>query len=269
MTTVASTPEVSVVEHGFRAMNTEHHLLIVGGTQELAAQAEQTVHRCEQRWSRFLADSELTRLNDASGRPVIVAPETYDLIDAAVEAFHQTDGVFDPTVLRCMVDAGYTRSFELIGGAPGPTPTGVRPAPTPSGIEFFPAIHAIRLPPDVGLDLGGIAKGATADLVAEELLMSGADGCCVNVGGDVAVRGRGPVDGGWHVQLECPGADERRAVHLAEGAVCTSTILKRQWGRSHRQHHLRFRMVEVHTAPSARWTARRSSAPGHSSWTCH
>ncbi len=247
------TPSSPLVEHGFRAMNTDVHLLITGGDESLAQRAEQLVHRCESRWSRFRVDSELSQLN-ASGAPVVLSADTYDLIEGAVDAWRQTGGVFDPSVLPSLLAAGYDRSFESlppVGSdqhpaepADGP---GVAVAPgsaadgaTPADIEFFPAVHAVRLPEGLGLDLGGIAKGATADAVVAEVLAAGAEGCCVNVGGDVAVKGRGPNDGAWQIDLACPGAASTRAVRMVDGAVCTSTTLKRRWQTARGQeHHLR------------------------------
>ncbi|MEM9130736.1 MAG: FAD:protein FMN transferase [Actinomycetota bacterium] len=231
-------------------MNTDIHLLVVGGDESLTSRAEDLVHRCEGRWSRFRRDSELSHLNAASA-PVVLSADTYALIERAVDAWRQTGGVFDPSVLGALVAAGYDRSFETLPAvspvspsAPGPTTTPGRApshdAASPADIEFFPSVHAIRLPEGLGLDLGGIAKGATADAVAAELLAAGAEGCCVNVGGDVALRGRGPVEGGWQVELACPGASTTRSVRLADGAVCTSTTLKRRWATTAgEEHHLR------------------------------
>lgn len=217
-------------------MNTDIHVIVVGGTPEHLTAAESAVRDREARWSRFLPDSELSAVNRAAGRPVIVSPDTFRLISDAVDAYHLTGGVFDPTVLGCLLDAGYDRSFELIDDS-GQGP--VRSAPGPTEIELDEGLGAVRVPVDVGLDLGGLGKGATADAVTAELLSAGATGCCVNIGGDIRVRGEGPENGGWAVELACPGSPHRRWVSLGDGAVCTSTTLKRRWGNQGQQHHLR------------------------------
>lgn len=257
-------------DHRFRAMGTEVHVRVVGGPPGLTADAEHAVRGREARWSRFLPDSELSRLNAAGGgRPVIVSPDTFELVAAAVAACRQTGGAFDPTVLASLVAAGYDRPLDQLtppdpasdpptrpigpdGGEPAPgarssTPPGPAcgvPAPGVDGIELHPAACAVVLPPGVGLDLGGIAKGATADAVSAELLAAGADGCCINVGGDLRVRGTAPDGEGWVIGLDCPGATDgqRLRVRLADGAVCTSTVLARRWaapGGGHTEHHLR------------------------------
>lgn len=217
-------------------MNTDVHVIVVGGTPEHLTAAEIAVRDREARWSRFLPDSELSGVNRAAGRPVIVSPDTFHLISDAVDAYHLTGGIFDPTVLGCLLDAGYDRSFELIDD-PGAGP--IRAAPGPEGIELDVGLVAVRLPVGVGLDLGGLGKGATADVVTDELLAAGVAGCCVNIGGDIRVRGEGPENGGWVVELACPGSSAQRWISLGDGAVCTSTTLKRRWGSSGQQHHLR------------------------------
>lgn len=240
-------------DHRFRAMGTDVHVRVVGGPPELAVEAQRAVESREARWSRFLAHSELTILNNAGGgRPVIVSPDTFALVAAAVEACRLTAGAFDPTVLTSLVAAGYDRPHGQLtppdpGADLGPMRAGaggIPPAPGVEGVELHPAACAVVLPPGVGLDLGGIAKGATADVVSDELLAAGADGCCVNVGGDLRVRGTAPDGEGWVIGLECPGATGPAGlrVRLADGAVCTSTVLARRW-RGPRggatEHHLR------------------------------
>jgi len=99
---------------------------------------------------------------------------------------------------------------------------------------------AIRLPAGVGFDPGGIGKGLAADLVVEEIRSLGADGVCVNLGGDLRVDGLGPEGGVWTVALEHPVRDEPLAViGLTAGAVGTSTTLRRRWDSAGgMRHHL-------------------------------
>src|SRR5581483_11769885 len=73
---------------------------------------------------------------------------------------------------------------------------------------------------------------------------AGAAGVCVNLGGDLRVEGRAP-DGAWTVAVEHPRAPEPLAhLALANGAVASSTTLKRRWprrgagGDGYEAHHL-------------------------------
>ncbi|MBT2492917.1 FAD:protein FMN transferase [Streptomyces sp. ISL-96] len=226
------------VEAGFAVMGSTGHLL-VAGRPELVAHARLRLEELESLWSRFRADSELCRLNASPpGRWVPLSRPTVALVRQAVRAWEVTGGLFDPTVLPALESAGYSRSFaELAEGVPYADDPG--PAPGCAGIEIED--DRVRLPPGVRLDLGGIGKGYAADLVAGELLASGAEGACVNLGGDVRTAGSRPGAGEWVVAVEDeakPGTD-LAWLALAEGAVATSTRLRRRWRRQGREmHHL-------------------------------
>ena len=163
-------------EARFRAMGTDVHLAVLGVDPTLLDQARQRIEDLEQRWSRFRPDSLLSGLNDAGGRPVLVDDETFDLITTAVASWHGTGHRFDPTVLDAVIDAGYDRTFEQIGTGPGPAPgSGPLPPPGCADILLDPTSRTVTLPVGTHLDLGGIGKGRTADLVAVDLLGHGVD----------------------------------------------------------------------------------------------
>ncbi|MBT2395994.1 FAD:protein FMN transferase [Streptomyces sp. ISL-100] len=220
-------------------MGSTAHLLVTGGEPDLLVWARSRLEELESLWSRFRADSELCRLNASPGRWVPLSAPTTALVRRAVRAWEVTGGLFDPTVLPALEAAGYSRTFPELHGE---LPPGSDPAPAPgcAGIEFADD-GRVRLPPGVRLDLGGIGKGYAADLLAAELLGAGADGVCVNLGGDVRVAGRPPAADAWVVALEdeaTPG-DDLAWLALTDGAVATSTRVRRRWRRQGREfHHL-------------------------------
>jgi thiamine biosynthesis lipoprotein len=220
----------------FPAMGSEAHVIVVGDPA-LVDHARRRIEDLEQRWSRFLPDSEISRLNAARGRPVPVSVDTFVLVRRAVEAWRATGGRFDPTVLGDVIRAGYDRTFQAVVVRPG---DGVSPLRRNcGGIELDPAASTVTLPADAGFDPGGIGKGLAADFVVEELLDAGADGACVNLGGDLRAEGAGP-DGRGDVAVVLPGYERPVAVvALAAGAVATSTTAKRAWTvDGEARHHL-------------------------------
>jgi thiamine biosynthesis lipoprotein len=224
-------------------MGTQVHLAVLGAHGPgLLIEARRRIEDLENRWSRFRPDSVLCRLNRAEGRAVVVDDETFDLIAAAVDAWHITGHRFDPTVLDALEAAGYDRSFDLLGHAPA----GARRAmPAPStgcaGVRLDPDWGRVQLPPDVRLDLGGIAKGRTADLVATELLAAGAHAAMVNLGGDLRIIGEVPQGGAFSVVVEDP-LDLRRVLtvlDLSTGGLTTSSRARRHWSvDGDDRHHL-------------------------------
>ena len=215
-----------VDELRFRAMGSDAHVIVVGGPDGGAARARARIDDLEQRWSRFIDSSEISVLNREAGRFVAVSDDTRMLVSRAIEAWRLSGGSFDPTVLGAMIRAGYDRSYETLGDAPKAGSSSLLLGCT--DIELTD--HGVRLPAGTGFDAGGIGKGLGADLVADETMATGADGVCINLGGDLRVRGRSPVGTGWTIDIDHPLVDEPLArVGVAEGAVATSTTLRRHW----------------------------------------
>jgi thiamine biosynthesis lipoprotein len=231
----------------FRAMGTDVEVLAVGADEAtmatLGARAADALETREAKWSRFRATSELCRLNDAAGAPVVMSPDTFALIGRAVDAWRDTGGRYDPTVLAALEAAGYDRDFDAVARTGAPA-TGERtPAPGCAEVELDPVVSAVRLPRGVALDLGGIGKGAAADAVSAELFdaaLPGVRGVLVNLGGDLRVRGDAPEPHGWVVDVDDPlGTGRTGLLAFAHGAVATSTKLRRAWERGGRAlHHL-------------------------------
>jgi thiamine biosynthesis lipoprotein len=237
-------------EQRFRAMGCEVHLVAVAGTGPPGDRpanltfalddARQELERLEALWSRFRPTSELARLN-RDGRASDLDPDTFALLAGALDAWRLTDARFDPTVLDALVAAGYDRSFEELATA-GPHRHDPPPdlPPGPVGIELDADRRAVTLPAGVHLDLGGIGKGRAADLVSARLLGQGLAGACVNLGGDVRMRGAAP-DGAWVVAVEDPfdAAADLTCVVLEDGAVATSSRTRRRWQHEGVEaHHL-------------------------------
>jgi len=226
-------------ERTFRAMGTTAHVIVESRHADRHLDTAQArIEYLEATWSRFLPDSELSRLNTHHNRPVVVSTETFDVISLAVDAWFLTAGRFDPTVLPALAAAGYDRSFEGVRAAkPKPLPND--PAPGCAEIRLI-APNAVVLPAGVQLDLGGIGKGYAADLVSTELMDDGADGACVSIGGDLRCVGTAPWPEGWLVDVAHPFDESKTAltVALADGAVVTTTRMKRSWGPGNRRHHV-------------------------------
>ena len=244
-------------------MGTEVHVVVVAGqrkAEELCRDAEAQVRAYESRWSRFIPTSELCRLNAAAGSPVLVPADTFALVALAVSAWHQTDGWFDPTVLDALEAAGYDRSHEEVVGRSLPARP-AREVPGPEAIGLDARLGEIVLPPGVHLDLGGIGKGHTADLVATGLLTRGAKGALVNMGGDLRAAGQPPVGDVWVVATDATPPVE---VAITAGAVATSTTTKRRWTVDDvPMHHL----IDPHTgAPSTSDLATVTVVAGTAAW---
>ena len=224
-------------------MGTRAHVIVNADDLDMAVvladSAVTRLARLERHWSRFIPDSELSRLNANAGRPFALSADTLTLVERAVEAWQRTDGRFDPTVLPSLIAVGYDRDFrsgldnELAPAAE------LLPAPGCSGIEIRG--REVTLPPGVMIDPGGIGKGLAADIALDLVTTAGARGACVNVGGDLHVAGRPVATERWSVAIEHPLEPGRSLgrVELVDEALVSSWRTRRVWrSGDDRRHHL-------------------------------
>lgn len=240
-----------IAHAAFPAMSTSVALTGVGVSERALSQAVEEARQLaevwEQRFSRFRPGSLLCRLNAADGQPV-PADETFvSLLVAAADAVRRTAGRFDPSILLALEAMGYDRSIDqvradppILGAAPGLSCI--------SGVSGWAKVridHAtgeVALPPGMRIDLGGIAKGAFVDLLADTFAHW--PGGSIDAGGDVLVWGEAPDGRAWHIGIEDPHTPERDAlvVDVPAGSrvgIATSGTHRRRWLAGGREaHHL-------------------------------
>lgn len=191
----------------------------------------------EQTLSRFLPESELSRLNQQAGTSVVVGDLLYTVLTTALTAARATEGVYDPAMLDQLMQVGYDRTFDEVPEVrfapvfPGEPGGGWR------GIRVDPGRQRVTLPAGIKLDFGGIAKGMAVDAALVELSVNDIDTALVNAGGDLAVLGLPSDREQWPIAV--PGLEQFWTIPLHHGAVATSGIAHRHWRQGDKlQHHL-------------------------------
>jgi FAD:protein FMN transferase len=190
-----------------------------------AAAAIAEVRRIESKFSRYLPQSVVSRINAAAGaEPVDVDAETASLLDFAATLWTSSDGLFDATsgVLRRAWDFKAQRL-----PAPGEIEI-LLPLVGWKQVEWNGA--AIRLAkPGMQLDFGGFGKEYAADRAAGVLLEHGVLHALVNLGGDIHVLGPHGVPElagqPWQVAIERPRPGEGGALAtlaIERGGIATS-----------------------------------------------
>jgi thiamine biosynthesis lipoprotein len=206
--------------HHFEALGTSCSLFAVGPSRDRLREGEFWVRRLGARLTRFSPESELSRLNAATGRWVDISAETEELLRLSLRAFEASGGLVNVAVLPSMLAIGYTRT--LSDGTTATALGKVRPLPA------LPAVLTVRrggarLEAGCGIDLGGIAKGWMADRLRERLGLN----ALANLGGDLSAGGPGPNGDGWPVGLA--GV----TVMLRDNGAATSSVRRRRWAALH------------------------------------
>ena len=189
--------------------------------QKLAAQAIAEVQRIESKFSRYRADSIVSRINAAAGNdaPIAIDAETAQLLAFATQLFELSDGLFDATsgVLRQVWDfkAGRKPSAQQLAE--------VLPRIGWNHVQWNDQTARL-MQPGMELDFGGIGKEYAADRAATLLMNEGAQHGLVNLGGDIRVIGPQSDGSPWSMGIRHPRQDDAiiASIPISSGALATS-----------------------------------------------
>ena len=244
-----------VVDCGSRTIQDAHHfaheamatvfeIYITDDDERYARQGAQAafaeVDRLELEMSRFISNSDISRLNDAvSGETVDLGVDVFECLSRARDMYDKTNGAFDISVgalyscwlnddrtLRKPSDDELARACEL------------------TGLDHLKLsdedFSAEVLTEGVQFDLGGIGKGYAAEKMAE-ILREWSLGQALVLAGASSVLSVSVPEGmtGWPIKLRHPGnrEDVLARFELTEGAISGS-------GKQKGQHIIDARSVE-------------------------
>ena len=188
---------------------------------EANAAAEAEIKRMDAMLSTGEPDSEVSLLN-ASGSLTEASPETLELVSRGKELWQDT-GCFDIAIYPVMqlwgFDTGDHRvpdEAELAETLPLADPDYVDVDEQTSGISFNKS--------GVEIDLGGIAKGYTAQRVMSIMADMGVKSAIISLGGNVQTLGYKPDGSCWNVAVYDPNEESEVlcAVSVHDMAVVTS-----------------------------------------------
>ncbi len=209
----------------FQAMSSVCEIRLDGDDETALAAAAQRaiaeVRRIETTYSRYRADSIVSRINAAAGTgvPTEVDDETSALLDFAGELYALSDGLFDIT-------SGVLRRVWDFKGRQLPDPDRLRallplmgwPQVERQGCEVHLAQAGMEL------DFGGFGKEYAADRAMAVLAEAGLRHGFVNLGGDIRVLGPRADGSAWRFGIQHPRSDTDTiaSVDMVEGALASS-----------------------------------------------
>ena len=210
----------------FRAMGTHCqvncHGISAQGAQAFQRDVVSWVANFEARYSRFLPDSLVGRINAAAGEHwVETDPETDRLFHLCQELFFFTRGSFDPTALPLIQLWNWKQQPPVVPGAQA-----IEAARSLVGwnkVQRRPG--GIFLPErGMAIDLGGIGKEYAVDSVMNLAIQRGIPNVLVDFGQDVRVRGHAPGKAFWVIGLDDATATGKcwAGVAVTDHGVATS-----------------------------------------------
>lgn len=212
----------------FYAMGTRFHALIPGLEETYAERIfyriKMEVERIESKISRFLPDSELSRINRlAAIQPVEMDPEMSDILNACHYCWTLTDGAFDST-LRPLME--YWKGDQQNRS----NATNLKALIDSVGFQHLTLDESnstISFDNDhIELDLGGFGKGYALERVKELLSDASVDQAFISFGeSSILAVGNHPAGDKWRIGMN-NYADPGNSIHefrVNNGSVSTSS----------------------------------------------
>jgi len=211
--------------HSFRAMACDNTIVFDAPTHAQANHAAQLaiteVKRIEAKYSRYVADSVISLINNQAGRgfPCRIDSESALLLDFADISYIESDGLFDITsgVLR--------RVWNFKATLPPSAAAIATVLPLIGWHRVVRTADTIYLPAaGMELDFGGFGKEYAADRAAATLFDANITNGFVNLGGDIVVLGPQADGTPWSLGVNHPRIANQLLVTLdiAQGAVASS-----------------------------------------------
>ena len=192
----------------------------------LTSLAYNETKRIEHKFSRYLPNNPLSKINKSQGKPVVIDQEIFRLLEFAKSCFELSGGMFDIT-------SGVLRNVWLFDGSDN--------LPAPNAIKaLMPLIgwHKVKydqssiiLANGMELDFGGIGKEYAVDCVAKLCAQYAPSiSVVVNFGGDIQVTQARHNKQPWSIGIESPEVGDKNDTHILKivsGGLATSGDAKR------------------------------------------
>ncbi len=215
---------MNVFRFGFEAMASACEILIAADSkrsaESTAEKAVLEISRIENKYSRYLPESIVSRINASAGIESIACDEeTLTLIRFADAFYRSSEGLFDIT-------SGVLRRAWNFREASMPEPGALEPLLALVGWQRVVRKGNTVFLPSAGMeiDFGGFGKEYAADRAAEILQNDGVRHGYVNLGGDVRVVGPKPDGTPWVIGIQDPRNKKQTiaSIPLYSGALATS-----------------------------------------------
>ena len=182
---------------------------------------QEFVLRFEKKYSRFLPDSEVGRINKSKKREFRVSCDLAMMLGLGKKLEEMTEGRFNLNLNRLISGYGYNAKLDFIKNQ--------KAIKVPSG-KFDLQGQKLYKSQEVEFDLGSLGKGYLIDQVAQLLKTNKVSCFIIEGGGDI--YGSTKVDGSpWKVAIEHPTKTDQviGSIELKNQALASSSAHKRRF----------------------------------------
>ena len=223
-------PSPEVIKLQGATMGTTYHITIDSPSDRLSSdilqqQVDIELKKINQLMSTYIADSELSRFNQAPINDWFsLSAETFKVVRYSLTLSAQTEGQFDITIGPLINLWG----FGAKGEQALPNEALIAAAKQQVGWQFLmldEQHQKIKKTRPVAINLSAVAKGYGVDHIANVLDEQGVEHYLVEIGGEIRVKGLNKNQQPWKIGIETPSlwqSGVQKVVALNNKAVATS-----------------------------------------------
>jgi len=208
------------MQHHFQAMGgpCEINLYINKNQQHILFELEEEVRRLEKKYSRYLDNSIIQKINHAQGNKIKVDIETAGLLNYASNCYKISDGLFDIT-------SGVLRRAWDFKNKKLPSQESINQLLNRIGWhKVLWDGKTIQLGKNMEIDFGGVGKEYAVDVLARICQYQNIEHGLINLSGDIRVLGAHPNGEPWRVGIQHPREKNTAiaSIDLFQGALASS-----------------------------------------------
>jgi len=240
---VSCSKEDEKVDKYATKMDTIMHLTAYGPNANKAIEAAfNRVDEIEKMASSSINTSDVNKINEAAGKEYVnVHPEIIKIIKTSIEYSKISNGAFDITVSPLIKLWGIGTPDERI-----PTDSEIKEKVALVGynnISINDADSSVKLMKEgMAIDLGGVAKGFTADEIIKVLKEYNVNSAIINLGGSsIYTLGEKPDKTLWSIAIQNPRKEKNEGnigiINLNQDALSTSGDYQRFFIKEGKRYH--------------------------------
>ena len=245
---VLQSAEEGTVARSEQLMGTLIEIKLPAASAHLFPECFSEIRRIENAFSRFLPDSELSRLDSRLGSWQGASEEFIFLLRKGEEFGRITGGQFDITLKELLEEMGYgpKSTDSSLSSRSGSPRSDQKQAGKHSPLSHLASALRSFSPPFLidgknqkvllnrQVEFGGFGKGYALDRVRALLESKGVFHYCINAGGDIFAR-QGEGFGPWEILLEHPDDPSMAigTVKVSNSAIAGSAANRRRWNGMH------------------------------------
>lgn len=196
------------------------------------------IQTMEDRYSRYVPDSEISKINNNPGTAVNVSEDTLELIEQSLFFSTISDGLFDISIGPLVDIWGINQENPKV-------PSQAEIDSAKEKIDFRKISlnkenRTVSVADGMSIDTGGIAKGFITDRLMSILREKNIDSALLNLGGNLYLHGTKPDGSLWNVGIRNPyglQGDYIGIVSVKDISIVTSGIYERYFEEDGKRYH--------------------------------